>query len=349
MSASRGASSASPAVDPPGSNGATVMHMEVTGQKNLRRYGTVTRYRTLMSDGTEREVIHGQSLTGRKHNAGPLPLTLVTAPPLSLGPDGMVMHFLLRSMEGGLDGLVFGPERSRSDVDVSAVDRRRIADSLTLPNSAQAAHRLADHLAQHHSVDLRHVVWVGISLGAIKGILFSALAPSFDRTVVYSHFVAPVCPAPMAAPTEAEYRRFLFGELGALFRTSGELIAKDVRDRTIGIHENVMRIARPGLLMRYARSAPRDSAFHMFTTAWREAIVNGDAGRGARSLPLERLTTFELFDRDSGSPVEQWREQLRRQLRSGSCRLVVEHGLHTDAVRLSNQAKRAKAVEDDDG
>src|ERR1700736_808359 len=113
---------------------------EKVREKNLPRYGTVAWYRSVMSDGIEREVIHGRALDARKPSGRSADLTIGTAPPLSLGPEGMTMHFLLKSMEMGVDVVVFGPERSRADRRLDADGRRRIASQVSLPNSAHACH-----------------------------------------------------------------------------------------------------------------------------------------------------------------------------------------------------------------
>jgi hypothetical protein len=325
---------------------AALVNFVRTRRSNLRQYGTVTRYAAIMSDGTEREVIHGQALPRRVPETRSVDLTIGTAPPLSLGPEGMVMHFLLKVMEMGVDGLVFGPERSRTDIAVDEDEMREIASRISFPASAHAAHLVADRLADEASTNLDHMLWTGVSLGAMKGITFSALAPERKRTMVYGHFVVPVAPSPLASPTPEQLRRFQRGEFGALMRMSGELLWHDVRDRTIRIHENVLRVSRPGLLMRYARSVSREPVFRIFTEAWREAVVTGDAGIAASTLPLERLTTFELFDKDEGGLPEDWEQKLKRQLGRGTTRLLVKRGRHGDAIRLSHQRERAHAVKD---
>jgi hypothetical protein len=315
-----------------------------TRRTNLRQYGTVTRYAAIMSDDSEREVIHGQALERHKPATRSVDLTMGTAPPLSLGPEGMVMHFLLKMMEMGVDGIVFGPERSRTDLSLDDTELRKIAGQISFPSSAHAAHLVADRLAVESSTDLSHMLWTGVSLGAMKGIMFSALAPERKRTMVYCHFVVPVAPNPIPSPTPEELRRFQRREFGGLMRLSGELLWHDVRDRTVRIHENVLRASGPGLLWRYARSAPGGRVFRIFTEAWREAVVSGDAGRAAVALPIDRLTTFELFETDEGGSPEEWREKLQRQLDSGAARLVIKKGRHTDALRLSHQRGRARAI-----
>jgi hypothetical protein len=161
--------------------------------------------------------------------------------------------------------------------------------------------------------------------------------------MVHSQFVVPVAPEPLATPSEAELRSFILAELGAGFRAAGEIVWKDVRRRTVGVHRDITRLARPGLLPRYARSMPRDSEFRMFTSAWQAQVVTGDAGIAAGLLPVDRLATFELFDRDQGSFPDVWRLKLRRHIASGQTKLVVVSGRHADAIRLSHQKRRARA------
>ena len=182
-------------------------------EKGLPRLGTITRYRTIMDDDIEREVIHGRALDALKPAGRSVDLTIGTAPPLSQGPEGMIMHFLLKNMELGVDGVIFGPELSLSDQTLDVDARRRIAGQVGLPNSAHAFHHVANRLSVEADVDLRHMLWSGISLGAMKGILFAAMAPSHDRTVVYSHFVAPLCPNPTPPSSEQELRKFILSEL----------------------------------------------------------------------------------------------------------------------------------------
>lgn len=320
-----------------------VADITATTTRNLSGRGTVRRFSVVSSDDIEREVIVGTALDAVTPPGRRIPLTVGTSPPLSLGPEGMIMHFLLHSMELGINGIVFGPERSRRGADLSTADRQEIADGMTFGSTAEAQHQIANELGPTLGVDFGHMLWAGISLGAMKGIHFAARAPHHDRTMVHCQFVVPVAPDPMPAPTEAELRSFMLGELGAGFRAAREIIWKDVRRRTIGVHRDITRMARPGLLPKYLRSAPRDSVFRMFTSAWRDQVVTGDAGVAASLLPTDRLSTFEIFDRDEGSPVETWREKLAAQLAGGRTRLVVEHGLHTDAMRLSHQKRRAAA------
>ena len=132
--------------------------------------------------------------------------------------------------------------------------------------------------------------------------------------------------------------------MGALLRLSTELVWHDVRDRTWRIHQNVVRAMGPGLMMRYARSMPRDRVFRMFTEAWRDAVITGDAGTEAMALPTDRLFTFELFDKDGGGLPNDWMPKLRSQLETGNTHVVVRHGRHTDALRLSHQRGRARAL-----
>jgi hypothetical protein len=327
-------------------NTAELIGWELTRRKNLARYGTVTRLRTMMSDGIEREVIHAQALARTKAPTRSVDLTIGTAPPLGAGPDGMIMHFLLKSMEAGIDGVAFGPERSRSDLKLGPDDRALIASRLSLPKSAHAAHIIADRLGAEQGVDLSHMLWNGISLGAVKGIAFSTLAPTYQRTMVYSHFVAPVCPNPEPVASKRDVRRFMLGELGAMFRSTTELMMSDLMNRRPHVHADVARMIGPGLMSRYANSTPRDSVTRTFAEAWRIAVVSGDAGTMANRLPPDRLTTFELFDRDQGSPPDAWREKLDRQISAGRTCVVLFRGRHSDAARLSFQRRRARAIAD---
>lgn len=313
-------------------------------RKNLPRYGTVTRYRTVMSDDIERDVIYGQALDRLKPAARSVDLTMGTAPPLSLGNEGMVMHFLLKSLEMGIDAVIFGPERTRHDQPMSRDESREMARRISLPSSAHAAHAIADRLGESTGGDLSTMLWAGISLGSLKGILFGALAPARNRTMAYSHFVAPVCPNPMEPPTDEEYRRWMRSEMGAMARVSAELMWKDVRKRTFSVHPDVLRMVRPGLIARYARSMPRSRVFRPFTAEWRNAVASGVAGIGATWLPTSRLATFELFDGDEGAPAGEWQEKLAPHLAAGTTKIVINRGRHADSTRLSFQKRRARAI-----
>ena len=322
---------------------ATLVDLRRTKRSNVREFGTITRYAAVMSDDTEREVIHAQTLKRLRSPQSSVPLTIGTAPPLSLGPEGLGMHFLLKSMQLGVDAVLFGPERSRMDITDEAA-MRAVASTMSFPSSAHAAHLIADRLALEASGDLSHMLWTGVSLGAIKGLTFCALAPSHNRTMVYSHFVVPAAPKPIAAPTKDELRQFMRGEFGAMMRLSAELMLHDVRDRTILVHENIARLSRPGLMWRYARSTPRDRVSRLFTEAWRTAVVTGDAGQAARRLPLDRLATFELYDLDAAGSPDDWSDIVEPLTARGTVAVVVNHGRHTDALRLSHQRDRARAI-----
>ncbi|MET0144900.1 MAG: hypothetical protein ABW328_08965 [Ilumatobacteraceae bacterium] len=317
----------------------SVVDLQPTSRRTVP-LGTVTRYRATTSDGLEREIVHGQVRPAFRPAARSADLTVGTAAPLSVGPDGMMMHLLLRTMDLGVDVVVFGPERGPSDQHIGREERQRLAGQLSLPRSAVAAHVIADRLAAETGSDMSTMLWTGISLGAIKGILFAALAPRHGRALAYGHFTVPVCPQPMDAPDDRQMRRYVFGELGAMFRASGELAWKDMRDRSLAMPANVMRVAQPGLLTRYLRSAPQGSEFKMFTSAWQQVIVNGDVGIAAAGLPRDRPTTYELFDRDNGNPPDVWTRVLADQTAEGSARIVIRHGRHSDAVRLSHQRWR---------
>jgi pimeloyl-ACP methyl ester carboxylesterase len=310
----------------------------VTRRTNHRNFGTVTRYAVTTDDGVELEVIHGQSSVRRDL---PVHLTIGTAPPLSLGPEGLIMHFLLKSMETGLDGIAFGPERAERTRDVDAI--RACAGQMSFPRTAHVSHLVCDRLAAMTSTDLGHMLWTGVSLGAMKGMAFAAFAPERDRRMVYSQFVVPVCPFPEPLPSAEELRRFSRGELGAMVRLSSGLVAHDMRRRMFSVNPNVLRAVRPGLMARYARSMPRDSVSSIFTEAWRTAVVSGDGGVAATRLPADRLATFELFDHDEGGRADAWRLRLEGKL-GGSIRVIVKRGRHTDAMRLSNQTSRARHI-----
>jgi hypothetical protein len=312
--------------------------VSVTRRTHHRHFGTVTRYAVTTDDGIEFEVIHGQSTV---HRNLPMPLTIGTAPPLSLGPEGLIMHFLLKSMETGLDGIVFGPELAARSRDADAI--RALASQMSFPRTAHVSHLVCDHLAKTTDTDLSHMLWTGVSLGAMKGITFAALAPERGRKMVYSQFVVPVCPFPQPLPSAEELRRFSRTELGAMIRLSSGLVAHDMRRRMFSVNPNVLRAVRPGLMARYARSMPRDSVSNVFTEAWRSAVVSGDAGVAATKLPADRLATFELFDHDEGGPAAAWRLRLEGKL-GGSIRMIVKRGRHTDAMRLSNQTSRARHI-----
>ena len=318
--------------------------LELTRRTN-HRYGTISRYRGTTDDGIERAVIHGQSihrLSVSRRSPEAVHLTIGTAPPLSLGTEGLVMHSLLRSMESGVDGIVFGPERSPTSVrDVD--EARALAREMTFPKCARVSHLVCDHLSRTTSTDLEHMLWTGVSLGAMKGIAFAAFAPMHGRKMVFSQFVVPACPYPRALPTDDELRRFTHDEFGALIRLSAELLAHDLRKRMFTLNQNVARAMRPGLVVRYARSAPRDSVSNLFTEGWRDAVVSGDAGVAATRLPADRLATFELFDDDEGGPCDEWSRRLDGKL-GNAIRIDVKPGRHTDALRLSNQMARARQV-----
>jgi hypothetical protein len=251
------------------------------------------------------------------------------------------MHFLLKSMEAGLDGIVFGPELCSPHLGEHAA--RAIAGQVSFPASAHVAHLVCDRLALDTSTDLSHMLWTGVSLGAMKGISFAALAPLRGRTMVYSHFVVPASPNPQPLPDADGLRRFQRAELGALARLSAELLAHDMRDRMFRINGNVLRAVRPGLMYRYAQSVPRDSVSRIFTEAWRAAVCSGDAGVAAAALPRNRMATFELFDDDDAGPVDEWRATLGAVL-SDNVRLVVKRGRHTDALRLKHQQDRGRHI-----
>ena len=318
-----------------------LVDLPITRRTEHGRFGTITRYRAEMSDGTVREIIHGRARPRRSSTTPAVHLTIGTAPPLSLGPEGIVMHFLLKSMESGLDGIVFGPEACRTHHDEH--EARAIARNVSFPASAHVAHLVCDRLAGETSTDLSHMLWTGVSLGAMKGISFAALAPFHGRTMVYSQFVVPAAPNPRPLPDADELRRFQRSELGAMARLSAELLAHDMRDRMFRINQNVLRAMRPGLMYRYAQSMPRDSISRIFTEAWRAAVCSGDAGVAAAALPRDRMATFELFDHDEAGPVAEWRSILDGVL-GDDVRLVVKHGRHTDALRLSNQQDRARHI-----
>jgi hypothetical protein len=315
-----------------------LVDVELRRRTNHRGRGTISRYRITTDDDLEREIIYGQSTSRRAGKS--VPVTIGTAPPLSLGPDGLMMHFLLKSMESGLDGIVFGPERSRrgiSDVD----EVRALASRVSFPRTAHVSHLICDRLAT--SGDLRHMLWTGTSLGAMKGIAFAAHAPGRGRQMLYSHFVVPAGPYPQASPTERDLRRFNRGQLGAMMRMSTELLAHDIQRRMFSINGNVVRAMRPGLTVRYARSIPSDSVSNIFTAGWRDAVVSGDAGVAATRLPGDRLATFELFDRDEAGPVDEWTRRLEGKL-GAAIRIVVKHGRHTDALRIPHQTDRAHRI-----
>ena len=252
------------------------------------------------------------------------------------------MHFLLKSMESGLDGIVFGPERSRQGIaDVERI--RALAGQVSFARTAQVSHSVCDWLAAETSADLQYMLWTGASLGAMKGIAFAASAPQRGRRMVYSHFVVPAAPYPQQSPTERELRRFNRGQLGAMMRLSTELLAHDIQRRMFSVNGNVMRAMRPGLVVRYAQSMPSDSVSSIFTAGWRDAVVTGDAGVAATQLPADRLATFELFDRDEAGPVDQWTDRLDGKV-GQAIRIVVKHGRHTDALRISHQTDRARRM-----
>ena len=330
-----------PSPDGPGDRWTpTVALVDVTlaRRSEHRRFGSISRYSVTTDDGMEREVIHGRSAVTKP--GSPVPLTIGTAPPLSLGPEGLVMHFLMKSMEAGLDGIVFGPERSRPDI-TDEDERRQVASTLTFARSAHVSHLVCDRLAETTSTNLDHMLWTGVSLGAMKGIAFGATAPTHGRRMVYSHFVVPVCPYPIEAPSDDELRRFNRSEFGAMLRLSSELLAHDVRSRVFRLNQNVVRAMRPGLVVRYARSVPRDSVSNIFTAGWRDAVVSGDAGVAATKLPSGDLATFELFDLDEGYTTQDWTRRLGDRL-GDRIRIVERHGRHTDALRLSQQNDRGR-------
>lgn len=317
-----------------------VIDVTLTRRTNHRRLGTISRYRMTTDDDLEREVIHGQSSSG---TGSPVQLTVGTAPPLSLGPDGLVMHFLLKSMGSGLDGIVFGPERSRRGI-TGVEEIRHLAGQVSFPRTAHVSHLVCDRLAAETSTDLDHLLWTGTSLGAMKGITFAAFAPGRGRQMVYSHFIVPAAPYPQASPTPQQLRRFQRRELGAMMRLSTELLAHDLQRRMFRINGNVVRAMRPGLVVRYARSVPNDSVSNVFTAGWRDAVVSGDAGVAATQLPADRLATFELFDRDEAGPVDAWTQLLGDQV-GEAIRIVIKHGRHTDALRIPHQTDRARRIQ----
>jgi hypothetical protein len=324
----------------PWAPGIQLVEVEPTRRTDHGRYGTIERYRVLTDDGIEREVIHGRSTTRR--DRGPVHLTVGTAAPLSLGPEGPVMHSLLKAMERGLDGIVFGPERSPDHVTDHA-EVERLASTMSFPMCAHVSHLVCDHLAETTSTDLSNMLWMGVSLGAMKGLTFAAFAPVRRRRVVYAQFVVPVCPFPQAPPTEEELKRFTRGERGAMVRLSAGLLAHDMRSRMFQLNQNVARALRPGLTMRYLRAMPRDSVSNLFTEGWRDAVVSGDAGVAASRLPAGELATFELYDRDEGYTTADWRRRLGDVV--GDRVLIVEkRGRHTDALALPNQNERERNI-----
>lgn len=314
--------------------------VKLTRRTNHKGYGTVSRYRVITDDGVQRQIIHGQSTARRR--AGPIPLTLGTAPPLSLGPEGLTMHTLMKAMAVGIDAVVFGPERSQRGVD-DTEEVRLLAKQMSFARTAHVSHLVCDHLASTAGADLRHMLWTGVSLGAMKGITFAAFAPLHERTLVYSQFVVPACPYPQTPPSRKDLRRYQRSEMGAMLRQSSELMAHDMRKRMFRLNTNVARSLRPGLSMRYAQAFPRDSVSAIFTEGWRDAVCTGDAGIAATHLPADRLATFDLFDRDRAGSVEDWSTRLRGVL-SDRIRVVIRHGRHTDAMRLSHQNDRAKHI-----
>jgi hypothetical protein len=315
-----------------------LVDVALTRRTEHPRFGTISRYSVTTDDGMEREVIHGRSAA--KKPGSPIELTIGTAPPLSLGPEGVVMHLLMKAMESGLDGIVFGPERS--DPNITDEDQmRQLASTLTFARTAHVSHLVCDHLAAVTSADLSHMLWTGVSLGAMKGIAFSAAAPRAGRRMVYSHFVVPVCPYPIDPPSDEDLKRFNRSELGAMVRLSSELLAHDMRSRVFRLNQNVARALRPGLVVRYARSIPRDSVSNIFTAGWRDAVVSGDAGVAASTLPTDALATFELFDLDEGYTTQDWTRRLGDRL-GDRVRVIERHGRHTDALRLSHQNDRGR-------
>ncbi len=315
-------------------------------RRNVRGKGTMTRLRVVTDDGIERIVFHAQSSERHKPAGRRIPLTIGTSAPLSLGTAGPVMHFALRTMERGLDVLVIGPERADKDHAPTADDVEAVASRVSFPSTARAGHAIADHLAEEHGADLHHMLWTGVSLGAMKGIHFAALAPEAGREIVYGHFTVPVAPQPVRSPTAREMLGFMRGEIPAVGRMMREIVAKDLRDRTLRIHQNVARLSDPWLISKYVRATPLDREFRRFTKAWSENVMSGDVGPAALLLPADRLNTIEVFDGDMGGPPDEWREQLGEHLDRPTLHLMERQGRHTDAMRLSHQNRRAKLIWD---
>jgi len=328
------------AMGPRWSPSAGLSSVERLRNTNHRDFGTVTRYRVVSDEGLQREVIHGRSTAAREGSL--IHLTVGTAPALSLGPEGPIMHGLLKTMEAGLDGLVFGPERSAPGID-DTDEIARLADGLTFAASAHVAHLICDHLTKTTSIDLGHMFWTGVSLGAMKGLVFAALAPERGRTMVHSQFIVPVCPFPRERPDEDEVRRFERDEMGAIVRLGAELLAHDVRSRMFGLNWSVAKAVRPGLTARYARAQLRDDESAVFTEGWRMQAVSGDSGVAAAHLPLDRLATFELFDLDEGYDTGEWERRLAHHL-GDRIRIIERHGRHSDAMRLRYQRERGRRI-----
>jgi hypothetical protein len=344
--------------------GNSIVYFRRTGQQNLPPYGTVTAYAVGMTDGTERVLIHGQSLT-RPPMSSIEPLTIATTPSLSLGPEGISMHFMLTMMKQGVDGILFGPERARKDLGMGEDGQREVASRLSLPSSADAMHKMADRLAEERGIDLGSLLWGGISLGAIKGLAFAALGPDHNRRISYGHFAVPVRPNPAPVPTEREFRRFALAEAPATLRFAGGVVLRDIRKarqqmradlrrhrqpaelmrdmvNPLRLHMDIARMLVPGGLARhYAHSFPRDPEFKIFTLGWLRAIATGDAGVAAQHLPLDQMFTLELFNQDQGGTYAEWAEKTTLQRAAGSTYVIEEQGKHSDALNLAHQQKRA--------
>lgn len=312
---------------------------ERTRVERFGRYGAVTRYRTVTTDRLERSVIYAQARR-RRRSAASVDLTLGTAPPMGIGTDGMMTHFMLKAVEGGLDVVLFGPERVRRQLPGHADRVREVVSNISLPGSAHALHLIADEVARAHATDLTHMLWSGVSLGALKGILFNVLAPTHGRVMVYSHYAAPVCPDPVQPPTDREYRRWKMQQLGSVARVTSELMWNDLRKNAFPIHFDVMRLIRPTLTAHYGRSAPLGGggAKRLCVPEWQKEVTSGVAGLAAHLLPEGRLTTFELFEGDGSA--DSWRKKLAAPITAGTTVVTVHPRPHGDAVRLSLQRRR---------
>lgn len=278
------------------------------------------------SDGAVRTLTLGRPRENRFESTSPFAISGTDA--WLAGPHGINRRIIRNLAESGYHVVWLHHQGRHSELPVTPQKVMQLGSFLfkkSIGQSAYHQHALFDDLEHDAPFDTRTVFSVGDSRGAVTGEAVAAIAPIYGRNVGYSDYIAGCFEH---SPTPEESVQLAAAPLREI-KVLGRLCCRMARDR--------LKSGDIDTPHEYLGTLDIHPLNIIHEASWILPLINGDAGKFARAVPLDSTGVRTLLRGDTMSQHQAW--EAIHSVRPG-IRFIIEEGSHLDFASQEIQQAR---------
>lgn len=277
------------------------------------------------SDGAIRELTRATPLT-QGHTRKNAELVVSGTDALFTGPKGINKINILGLANLGYNVEWLHHQGRHAELPKDYETAKKVGHFLLGKNLGRSAHH--QHALFYHlsilggiSYNDKELLSIGDSRGAMTGEAIDALAPQYDRSVVYSDYIAACFEHRPQIKDIPDLLRILPVESKSLGKIMLNRIVDVVRTR------DVSSIAQHlGTVDLHPMNLTHE-------IAWIWPLMSGDAGQYAKAVPLDAVGTRTLEVKDKMSQHSSWTNEYSKR---PGLRIIHRDGTHLDLLREQN-------------